>query len=312
MNIAQALNAVPSIMVPSVRMMRQATSDNSEFGTDWAPELLPLKVEHPEVPGLYLDQQSPSEGLYSAIIRPGYEGHPLGVVVGTGNMSYTLLNHREDTAMVAGCGADVKHAGAVIDGHGFRIINRFRVSHTESEVTLSGTKLALRDFLLLSHNHTGDGSVQMALVTYLGTACLGARIAVRKIHKSAGTDANGVKLTGNGRGVGGKSGWGDIVGSILNDSLFLQDYILEAVRRAAETPVSDEHAATLNKWFDKTYRVPEDRAKREMNVLRQVCAYHETQRGPMKWGVWSRRMQADGILGMFECLGIQPTRTAKV
>lgn len=286
---------------PSVRMMReifQGSANHPDDGSreqslSWSPVLIPVQIFLPSDllgGGEWVKQYSPGGNLYQSIIRPGFEHDPLGIV-----RDYKLLNHQNDAAVIEGLGIPVSPNGGEIDGHGYHIAHSYSVQHTQGgEIArhyIGGMEVS--DQLYLVHDHTGQGSVSVSIVTNLGRATIGSRLFIRKIH------------TGEGKakvGVGSKAKWGDLIGSLVEDAIFQQDALLDLLSAAKRLLITDERAAIFT---SHKVSVPEDKKERaEMDCLDAVIAHHETKKGPMQWGIWSKRLEGDAIRALVSITGL--------
>lgn len=281
------------ILTPSPRRMSVSDPSNPETSLDWVPELRTLFSKTDRFGNeLYVPAECPGGGTYQGIYRPGYDANPLGVVT---ENTYRSLNHMSDTDVVMSSGAKITPAGSLIDGHGYHTVQRFRLDFTDVAKEVKGLPMA--DLMMLVHDHTGKGSVRASVVTYLGKACVGSSVFVRKIHTGMGDRHVG---------AGGKAGWGDTVAKLCEDAMLYQDSLLTILKAAADKPVDDAARAIFNAAWRKTgYVIPEEKDLRPMNCLLAVIEYHEVQRGPMCWGVWSRRLEGDAIRALSDITGIK-------
>lgn len=292
MNTATNLSvpSFPEINRASARIMRRVDLSIPETSLDWTPSLRPVYsfVPRSDMPESFdaADTSLPVRAAnYFAVCRPGYEEDPFGIVTD----DYRPLCHETTAGTVRDCGANLLREGALIDGHGYHTVHTFRLSHVRS-ATIKG--LPLTDRLMLVHDHTGKGSVRASIVTYLGRAVVGSSAYVRKIHVGEGAKRVG---------AGGIGGWTNTIAALCETAILQQDALVDMLSRVSELPVTDDRAKIFRSWG---IEVAEDIEKRPSTCLHIMIEHHEAQRGDLRWGVWSRRLEGDAIRAGLEITGM--------
>jgi hypothetical protein len=306
----------PVIMTPSPRIMRKEnqTQDRYHLGNGrlytrelnpgeaslaWMPRLLPLF----SFPWEENETRHVQAGSAMAIVRSGYEGSPLGIVTST----YRPVNHAETAADIAeSTQGRCTPEGALIDGHGYHVAHAFRLNTLVSEMVGA---LPLVSRLTLVHDHTGKGALRASIVCYLGSdVVLGSRNFTRRIH--VGTGSRDV-------GIGSRGRWSDVIDAMLETASLQQGTLAATLRKAAETPMTEQHAAVFERAGVEVERTKVTSEEQERGIkpsivpataLDVVIAHHKQHKGRLSWGVWSKRLEG-GALGCLETItGIELPR----
>lgn len=314
MNTASNVSALPILLTPSPRVMRRegrtqekaVDSKGKEYmrqlnpgetSLDWSPKTLPLFSFPWQSPHNLLPVAA---GSAIAIVREGYEAHPLGIATDM----YRPVQHQATAADVAASTqARCEFDGALIDGHGFHTVHGWKL-HTDVSETVRDLPLVSK--LTLVHDHTGSGSLRASVVSYLGDKIVvGSRNFTRRIH------------VGNGDrdvGVGSRERWTSVVIDAMLETANLQQAVLAAIlRKADETPMTDEHAKVFEAHGvaierSRVSEADKQRGEKPMIVaptaLDVVIDHHKQRKGRLSWGVWSRRLEGGAIVALETITGI--------
>lgn len=345
------VTALPTVLTPSPRLMRveNQTQDcytqngkqivralkPGEASLNWTPRILPL-FSFPHMSQTdYAARGSDAipAGSAVAIVRPGYEGTPLGIATDV----YRPVNHHETVNDVAeSTQGRAKLEGALIDGHGYHVVHAFRLEAPmptkvaevaeardvaiDISAAMGGVPaidhvrgLPLISRLTLVHDHTGCGSLRASVVCYLGKdIVIGSACFTRRIH--TGTGSKDV-------GVGSRARWLGVVDAMLDTAVLQHSFICALLAKAAEVPMTDAAAQAFEDRgvFVEREKVSADEKKAaadrgesepvgaivERTALDVVIAYHKQQRGQMSWGVWSRRLEGDALTALEDITGIK-------
>lgn len=339
-------NSTPIVREPSPRLMRVVGQEKDRYhhasgelverelqpgetGINWKPRLLPL-FSFPHMPQADIaarGSDAVQAGNAVAIVRPGYEGAPLGIATDM----YRPVDHHETVGEVAeSTKGRATLEGAIIDGHGYHVVHAFKLETPMPEKvteladahdvilaiadeppTVRGLPLISR--LTLVHDHTGGGSLRASVVCYLGKEIVvGSACFTRRIH--VGTGKRNV-------GVGSKATWLAVVDKMLDTAILQQTAIATLLTKAAETPMTEAAAAEFEARgvFVERERVSADEKKAaaergepepvgaivEATALDVVIAYHKPRKGRPSWGVWSRRLEGDALTALEAITGLK-------
>jgi len=267
-----------------------------------------------------------------AIVRPGYEGEPLGIATDM----YRPVDHRaairDITEATEGRAAP---EAAMIDGHGYHVVHAFRlaqplpekveqiveardVSDDIAAAMGSGAAPTVRGLPLLSrltvvHDHTGGGSLRASVVCYLGSdIVVGSACFTRRIHVGAGDKDVG---------VGDKARWLGVIDAMLDTAIMQQHAIGALLAKAADLPMTDDVAEQFEARGVRVEREKVDAEEKkaaaergdpepvgaivERTALDVVIAHHKQRSGRMSWGVWSRRLEGDALSALEDITGVK-------
>ena len=277
------------VLKPSHYGFSNATREG-DTATDWKPVLVPVKTTHTkaEIP-------LPC-GSYHAIMRPGYWESPLGMIAS--ESSYVPLDHTADAATVANCGAAITFIGAKIADWGSVVVHAYRLELLGCKDEEGNMKphlvrgLPVGAVLNLVHDHTGKGSVNASVVLYLGrgehTKVLGARERIRKIHRGEG------KLR---VGVGSNAGWCNGIAAMCERIILEQVETIDLLNLAHKTALNADNARVFRDAGIVVESWKDDNSDVEIfsgTLLDVLAAHHQSKRGEVKYGVWSRRLEVEG------------------
>ncbi len=337
---------LPIVLTPSPRIMRREGQMRDRYHTgagknvvrelnegetslDWVPRLLPLFTFPWVAPH---DTRPVPAGTATAIVRPGYEGAPLGIATDT----YRPIDHHAAVQDVAASTEGrAMLEGALIDGHGFHVVHAFKldavlpekvaqIAEARSVVldvqhalgdgaapTVRGLPLISR--LTLVHDHTGKGSLRASVVCYLGTdIVVGSACFTRRIHVGAGKQDVG---------VGNNARWLSVIDAMLDTAVLQQSAIGMLLAKAAEVPMTEKVAAAFEGRGVgvERERVSADEKKAaaergesepigaivERTALDVVIAHHQQRKGRLTWNVWARRLEGDALTALEDITGIK-------
>jgi hypothetical protein len=229
----------------------------------WDPAALPLFT----FPDADKDVRA---GKWAAIVRPGLERWPLGVV----SEHYRITSHNETRRHVLDAGR-TELLATWQSGHGYHVAHEFKIDHLSA---VEGEAGIVSSRLFLDHDHTGTGSLRGAMVVFLDGRPLGAVVKSRVLHVSANP-----------------AQWSSELDSMVERSVLAQDVLLELVafasRRLMQT-VDLERLASLG--------IVSKKGKNAENLLDAVRFWFEgnVAATKMTWGVWERRLDDQAIAAM--------------
>ena len=193
---------------------------------------------------------------------------------------YRPSSHRHTVDMLLeAAGHEVEPFGQPLaSGHGYRVVHQFAIKK-EVETQVHGLPVTSR--LTVVHDHTGLHALKARMVVYVGTTALGSIVGARAIHVAENPDR-----------------WRVEVEAMVERSKMAQEAVTALLAAADAYVLRDADRSLLTalgvKPSGKDWGV---------TLLDSMIKYHKGACKDMTWGVWSRRLEDDGIMAMVKILG---------
>lgn len=230
---------------------------------DWSPVAMPLYTN--------LMGVNVRAGNTFAIVRPGYERWPLGVVTDT----YKVVGHTTVSENVLQSNRDaITPAGKpYMCAHGYHIAYGYTINHMRSD-KLAGLPVYSR--LVVAVDHTGKNALRAAMVVYVGKEPIGAIVRSRGIHVAANPTV-----------------WHAAVEAMVERAIIVQDPLIALLTKAHAHSMSDDDFDILR----KEDICPRDKVATTLLQALQSW-FHKPATGLQTWGIWERRLDNSAIRAM--------------
>ena len=242
-------------------IIRRATEEDLA----WEPQAIEL---HSVVDGVNV-----RAGEAFAIVRPGMERWPLGVV----SDHYQVTGHRATAeAITSFCADAVTPAGAIIVGHGYHVAHSYTVKHMRAD-EVAGAPVSSR--LVVTSSHTGGESLRACMVVYVGKDAIGCVVSSRALH------------------VADQPGrWTADVEAMVEKAILVQDALVDLLKAASERVLDD-----ADRSFFKSRKMVIK--KDAVSALDAVRSWMRGTTKKVTFGVWSRRLDDVAIRALVVLLG---------
>lgn len=242
-------------------IIRRATPEDLA----WEPETIEL---HAVVNGANV-----RAGESYAIVRPGMERWPLGIV----SDHYRVTGHRQTAESIKNFCADaVTPAGAIIAGHGYAVAHSYTVKDSRA-VDVCGIPLSCR--LVVASSHTGGEALRASMVAYVGKDAIGAVVHARALHVASQP-----------------SQWHGEVDAMVEKAILVQGVLADLLKAANERVLTDADRS----FFKGRKMVIKKTARTALDAVRSWMRGHTVK---MTYQVWTRRLDDDAIRALVVLLG---------
>lgn len=261
-------------LIPSKRPRPVVNRIRNERELAWTPGAHPLYS--------VIDGANVRAGESFAVVRPGWERWPLGIV----SDHYRVVDHNVTRRQILEGAGDrvtrVTLGAAVQAGHGYHVAHAYEIRHMEA-ASVDGAPVKSR--LIVAHDHTGAGALRAAMVVYVGPDPMGAVVRARAMHVATQPAM-----------------WAAEIDSMIEKSILVQDALLDLLRAAKARELTD----TDREWIASKGIVSKKgkSAATLFDAMQSWFAGNVSASKMMTWGVWERRLDDEAIRVMCELLGL--------
>lgn len=252
----------------SNRKPRNYVTCATESALDWDPKTV----------GLYsLIEGAPVRaGESYAIVRPGMERWPLGIVT----ERYRVTSHRTSIEAVKSFCSDVVMPGAIyMAAHGTHVAHTYDIRHIKA-ASVNGVEVTTR--LVVENDHTGKGAMRSCMVVYVGNCALGSVVRTRGLHVGSQPEA-----------------WHSEISAMAEMAIEVQDALIDLLKAASARVFTDEDRKFLK---NRKINIKGDH-KSLLGALTSWMGGQHDYNAKITWGVWQRRLDDDAIKAMVALLG---------